>query len=68
MKFYHINSAQCKTVRQKLIENDFEFEEITDIPTILKCGIIHVPMLEIEGEIMDFIQSLKWFKRWKDEN
>lgn len=60
---YHINSAQCKTVKQKLIEKKIQYNEITDVDEILKFHILQVPTLEVEEERYEFIQALKWLNK-----
>lgn len=60
---YHINSAQCKAVKQKLIEKKIQYNEITDVDEILKFHILQVPTLEVEEERYEFIQALKWLNK-----
>lgn len=60
---YHINSAQCKIVKQKLIEKKIQYNEITDVDEILKFHILQVPTLEVEEERYEFIQALKWLNK-----
>ena len=60
---YHINSAQCKTIKQKLIEKKIQYNEITDVDEILKFHILQVPTLEVEEERYEFIQALKWLNK-----
>lgn len=67
MTLYHINSHQCKVIKQKLLENDLSFEEIIDIPTILEKGVVQVPTLEVDGNRMEYFEILKWFKRWRND-
>lgn len=60
---YHINSAQCKTVKQKLIEKKIQYNEITDVDEILKSHIFQVPTLVVEEQEYGFIQALKWLNK-----
>lgn len=63
---YHINSAQCKTVKQKLIEKKIQYNEITDVDEILKSHIFQVPTLVVEEQEYGFIQALKWLNKVGD--
>ena len=60
---YHINSPQCKVIRQKLIERNLKYKEITDIEEILKFHILQVPTLEVDEKQYEFIQALKWLNK-----
>lgn len=60
---YHINSHQCKTVKQKLIEKKLQYKEITDVDEILKSHIFQVPTLVVEEQEYGFIQALKWLNK-----
>ena len=57
---YHINSHQCKTVKQKLQNEKIPYEEITDVEEILKSHILQVPTLVVDEQEYGFIQALKW--------
>lgn len=60
---YHINSAQCKTIKQKLIEKKIQYNEITDVDEILKSHIFQVPTLVVDEQEYGFIQALKWLNK-----
>lgn len=60
---YHINSSQCKVIKQKLIEKKIEYNEITNVDEILKSHIFQVPTLVVEKQEYGFIQALKWLNK-----
>ena len=60
---YHINSFQCKTIKQKLLEKKIKYIEITDVDEILKSHIFQVPTLVVEEQEYGFIQALKWLNK-----
>ena len=60
---YHINSPQCKTIKQKLLEKKIKYNEITDVDEILKSHIFQVPTLVVEEQEYGFIQALKWLNK-----
>ena len=47
---YHINSPQCKTIKQKLLEKKIKYNEITYVDEILKSHIFQVPTLIVEEQ------------------
>lgn len=53
--FYHINSHQCKTIKQKLQNKKIKYKEITDVEEIIKSNILQVPTLIVDGQEYDFI-------------
>lgn len=66
---YHINSAQCKTIKQKLLDCKISFEEETDINRIIENQIEQVPCLVLNGEKLLYFQALeKLLKIKKGEN
>ena len=56
---YHINSTQCKTIKQKLIDCKIPFEEETDINRIIENQIEQVPCLVLNGEKFLYFQALE---------
>ena len=57
---YSTNCPKCKVLEQKLTQKGVQFELCTDIDTMEKKGFMMAPMLEIDGEIMDFGAAVKW--------
>ena len=60
---YHINSHQCKTIKQKLINKKINYKEVTEVDEILKSHIFQVPTLVVEEQEYGFIQALKWLNK-----
>lgn len=68
IKFYHTETCgKCKVLEIKLKELGLEYESITDVDEMQKMGLVHVPWLEVDGELMDCSQSLKWLRQKKKE-
>ena len=36
------------------------FEEITNIKIMLEKGFVTTPMLEVDGQVMDFKEAVDW--------
>ncbi len=61
IKIYTTNTCpKCKILKQKLDEKHIEYNECQDINFILSQGIDIVPVLEIDGDRLDFIKANKW--------
>ena len=59
---YTIGCPRCKTLERKLTEAGITFETFTDVDEMLKMGMEMVPVLEVEGKRMEFVEAIKWVK------
>ena len=62
---YSNHCPQCKVLETKLKQKGVEYREINDIDLMLEKGFKSMPMLEVDGVIMNFIQSKTWIKERK---
>lgn len=51
---------KCKVLEKKLHDKDVVYEEITDVDIMTEKGFQTVPMLEVDGEVMDFSKAAEW--------
>lgn len=56
---------KCNVLKTKLNDAAIEFENITGEKAI-EAGIDEVPILEVDGERMDFSESIKWLNKVKE--
>ena len=59
------NCGMCRLLKQELQEKNIPYNEINDTATMAEKNIIHVPMLEKDGEFMNFKQGLTWIREGK---
>lgn len=59
---YTIGCPRCKTLERKLTEAGITFEHFTNVDEMLKMGMEMVPVLEVEGKRMEFVEAIKWVK------
>lgn len=57
---YSTNCPKCKILEQKLKSNNIEYVEFTDVDKMIEMGFSMMPMLEVDGVIMDFGTANKW--------
>lgn len=61
VKFYHItNCPMCEMLEEELQERNIVYESIMDENILREKNILHVPVLEVNGKILNLAESLKW--------
>lgn len=51
---------KCKILKKKLDDKGIAYEEFTDEDEMQRMGIMSVPVLDVDGEQMDFPQAIKY--------
>lgn len=54
--------GMCKLLKKELQERNILYKEIDDTDIMAEKNIGHVPVLEKDGEFMNFKQALTWIK------
>lgn len=57
---YTTHCPKCMVLENKLKEKNIEYEAITDVSIMQNKGFLSAPTLEVDGEILDFMQAIKW--------
>lgn len=57
---YSTHCPRCTVLEEKLEDADISFELIDDQSLMESKGFMSAPMLEVDGEIMDFSKAVKW--------
>ena len=57
---YTIHCPACKILEEQLQKKKINYKVVDDTNTIMKKGINRVPMLEVDGDLMDYGQAWKW--------
>lgn len=57
---YSTKCSKCNIVEKKLKEKNIEYFENNNVSQMLEMGLSTVPWLEVNGEMMDFNQAVKW--------
>ena len=61
---YSTNCPKCKILEQKLKSKNIEYIEFTDVNKMIEMGFSVMPMLEVDGVIMDFVTANKWINEF----
>ena len=63
---YTQSCPKCKILEQKLNAKNIEYSEFTDVDKMIEMGFSMMPMLEVDGVIMDFATANKWINEFKE--
>ena len=61
---YTTHCPKCKVLEQKLKSKNIEYIEFTDVDKMIEMGFSVMPMLEVDGVIMDFGTANKWINEF----
>ena len=64
---YTTHCPKCKILTRKLTEKNIEYIEFTDVDKMIEMGFSVMPMLEVDGVVMDFTTANKWINEFKGE-
>lgn len=62
---YSTGCPQCKVLKQLLEKSDVHYDICSDVDKMMGMGISSVPMLDVDGELMNFPAAMKWAKEVK---
>jgi glutaredoxin len=60
---YSTKCPQCLALEHKLKENGIEFKEENSIDVMIEKGFMAAPMLEVDGEVMNYAESIQWINK-----
>lgn len=57
---YSTHCPRCSIVEKKLKDKNINYTEINDIDKMTELGFTSVPMLDVDGVIMDYTKTIKF--------
>jgi len=60
--FYSNDCPRCNILQQKLDEKGVMYEKVSDIEIMKQKGFMSVPMLEVDENIMNYLEAINWVK------
>ena len=57
---YSTGCPKCGILERKLNEKNISFTKCTDVDVMLALGIMSVPVLSVDGDMMDFSKAVQW--------
>ncbi|HCF38049.1 MAG TPA: hypothetical protein DER56_03085 [Thermosipho africanus] len=59
---YSNDCPKCKILKTKLEEKNISYEIFNTIDEMIERGFRSLPILEVDGKIMTFIEAVEWVK------
>lgn len=57
---YSTGCPKCNILKKKLADAHMEYSVVEDVDVMLSKGLKDVPWLEVDGNLMNFVDSSKW--------
>lgn len=57
---YSTGCPKCKALARQLDKNNIKYELVTDRNIMIEKGFNSAPKLEIDGEILDYMEAVRW--------
>ena len=57
---YSTGCPKCRVLEAKMKAKGIGYAEINDVDVMEAKGIMSLPMLEVDGKMMDFSEAIKW--------
>lgn len=57
---YSTGCPKCMVLEKKLEKKGIEYTAVEDVETINSMGYVSVPLLEVEGKVMEFVEANSW--------
>ena len=64
---YSIGCPKCNVLKAKLKAANISYNEISATAEILSRGIEAVPVLEVDGRLLDYSAAVKWIDHMSEE-
>ena len=57
---FSTHCPRCIVLEKKLRQKGIDYDEVNDVSIMEKRGFLSVPVLEVDGKIMDFKEANDW--------
>lgn len=67
VNLYSTGCPKCKILEMKLNQKNIKFNEINDIEVLRKKNFLSVPVLEIDGKLLNFAEAVEFVNNFEGE-
>lgn len=57
---YTTHCPKCNVLAKKLNQSGISYTEVDDVKTMRKLKILSVPVLSVDGALLDYMEAVKW--------
>ena len=57
---YSTGCPRCNVLKKKLNEKGIDYTENNSVDEMVSMGIMEVPVLSVDGRLLDFSGAVKW--------
>lgn len=57
---YSTGCPKCTILKKKLEQAGIKYETVSDVDLMEQKGFMSLPMLEVDGEVKDFGNAVRW--------
>ena len=57
---YTTGCPKCEVLKKKLDDKSIAYSTVTSVKEMMLKGIMQAPMMELDGELMDFVAANEW--------
>ncbi len=66
VKLYTIDCPKCKILEMKLKQKNVKYEICKDKSVIINRGFDLMPVLDVDGQIMNFVEAIQWINNRRE--
>ena len=63
---YSTKCPRCNVLERKLSTSNIEYELVEDEGLMIEKGFVESPMMEVDGEIMNFKKAIEWVNKQQE--
>ena len=60
---YTTGCPKCEVLKKKLDDKGVAYNTVTSVKEMMLKGIMQAPMMELDGELMDFVAANEWINQ-----
>ncbi len=60
---YSTGCPRCEVLQKKLAGKEIQYEKCSSVDEMLSLGIKSVPVLSVDGDLMDFSSAVAWVNK-----
>lgn len=65
---YSTGCPKCNVLKKKLADKNIQYTENNDVDTMVSLGIDQVPVLSVDGKLLQFSEANDWINEREGKN